>query len=99
MVLDEECADIAEGLGLYIALNEFPEAGAAVDIRTTPFCLCTTEESKAHSLLLFLASTVNCAHHGQETFHTILKIGRRCNAAAGVVQNRCQPKPCQKPRR
>ena len=35
MVLDQECTDIAECLGLNIALNEFPEAGATVDIRAT----------------------------------------------------------------
>ena len=64
MVLDQECTDIAECLGLNIALNEFPEAGATVDIRATPLCLCTTEESKPHSLLLFLASTVCCANPG-----------------------------------
>ncbi len=64
MVLDEECTDIAEGLGLNIALNEFPEARPTVDIRTTPLCLCTTEESKPHSLLRFLASTICCANTG-----------------------------------
>ena len=64
MVLDQECTDIAECLGLNIALNEFPEASAAVDIRATPLCLCTAEKSKPHSLLLFLASTVWCANPG-----------------------------------
>src|SRR5712691_753056 len=64
MVLDEECTDIAECLGLDIALNEFPKARTTVDIRATPLCLCTTEESKPHSLLLFLASTVCCTNTG-----------------------------------
>src|SRR5215475_7301426 len=64
MVLDQEGTDITESLGLNIALNEFPEAGAAVDIRATPLCLGTTEESKPHSLLLFLASTVCYANPG-----------------------------------
>ena len=64
MVLYEECTDIAECLGLNIALNEFTEASAAVDIRATPLCLCATKESKPHSLLLFLASTICCANTG-----------------------------------
>ena len=54
MVLDEERADIAERLGLNIALDEFPVARATIVVRATPLRLGTAEKSKSHGLLLFL---------------------------------------------
>src|SRR5262249_49843755 len=84
MVLDEECTDIAEGLCLNVALDEFSEAGPTVNVRTTSLCLGTPKESKTHSLLLFLTSAVYYAHLGNIQWHTILQIGRHCNAALGL---------------
>ena len=63
MVLDQECTDIAEGLGLNIALDEFPEAGAAVDIRAT-LLACALPKSPNRIVpcsflhLLFVAPTL-----------------------------------------